>query len=210
VPRYINQAKERKMTKSKLSIEQRIQKARAKQDWASYAIYHGEDGMAKALLGLFADPEIDPNSIWPVVADLWCIVDSDKYDKDWIVLWSTVTRGDRTLAMDEAERSYVASRPEEFEVWRADVWPEVVWTEDVGSATRQAYFYQSGDDARITRGIFRRAPDTVFYERGERAGFIGRPHEVRIIEKKQIYITLGPIGSEDTWKSDDRWEIRKC
>src|SRR5580692_12120462 len=96
--------------------KQQIQEARAKGEWKKYAMLH-YPYTAKAFLTLLHDPEINPNHVWPIIGDVWC-TEIVEVDGNWVVLWTTATRGDRTLAMNESERSYVASRDAELDVWQ--------------------------------------------------------------------------------------------
>src|SRR5580700_12107921 len=106
------------MTLDDSSEEQRlIEEAWQKRDWQKYALLHDDFDKPKAILRLLQNPDVEPNSVWPLIGLIWCTSSVEEDNENWVAVWAE-TRGDKTFAMDGEERAYLNAKKNEFNVWQ--------------------------------------------------------------------------------------------
>jgi hypothetical protein len=96
-----------------------------------------------SIISLFKNyPEVDRNDVWQAAGEMYRMNKWDKTHKDWRSLWWwSEAPGDSRMAMDDAERDYLRSKPETLNVWQGSKPFGVSWTDDFAMAAREACQY---------------------------------------------------------------------
>jgi hypothetical protein len=152
-----------------------VEKAFADQDWEYYVGLHARPYRVDALMECI-EAGLTGSKYWEMLGSVW--IDSENVRENlstWKRLWSSDIPG-RHLAMDEAERVWLAGMSETFPVWRGTNYQRSIkglsWTVDAEKAKRFARrFQKDGQKCFVASGLVAKAD--VY------AAFLGRQeHEI--------------------------------
>jgi hypothetical protein len=106
--------------------------------------------------------------------------------------------------MDEEERAYLNSKPNEFHVGQGGpLVGGVSWTDVFQKASLDAYLCATINcPGKIVFGIFRKAPTTICLKREDYIEFISTGSEVRVIGEKVARVTfygVYPVNRHAQW-----------
>lgn len=168
------------------SKTRQLAEAIERQDWISYVVLHERAYRVEALIELIDEFELSGPELWPVVGWVWVDTEGVRWNLDTLrTIWGLDPR-DRYLVMNEQERQFLCSLPEQVLIWRGvnhqDAVLSLSWTLDREKAVWFARrFADDGDPILLAQGRISRSDVLAYFSDRKEAEIVVLPENVREI-----------------------------